>query len=75
MGKFNLSEAAKEVLAANVAGKKSGQESGVGNTKLSGDVAYGTKEVDVGHTPTKAQENDARRRRARLTSDRESSPA
>jgi hypothetical protein len=53
MGKFNLSEAAKEVLTANVAGKKSGQESGVGNTALKGDVAYGTKEVDVGHTPTK----------------------
>lgn len=53
MGKFNLSEAAKEVLAGNVASKKSGQESGVGNTSLKGDVAYGTKEVDVGHTPTK----------------------
>jgi len=53
MGKFNLSEAAKEVLAANVAGKKSGQESGVGNTSLKGDVAYGTQEKDVGHTPLK----------------------
>lgn len=53
MGKFNLSEAAKEILSGSVASKKSGQESGVGNTKLSGDVAYGTKEVDVGHTPTK----------------------
>lgn len=53
MGKFNLSEAAKEVLAGNVASKKSGQESGVGNTSLKGDVAYGTKEVDVGSTPTK----------------------
>jgi hypothetical protein len=53
MGKFNLSEAAKEVLAANVAGKKSGQESGVGNTALKGDVAYGTQEKDVGHTPLK----------------------
>ena len=53
MGKFNLSEAAKEILSGNVAKKKSGQESGVGNTSLHGDVAYGTKEVDVGHTPTK----------------------
>ena len=53
MGKFNLSEAAKEILGASVASKKSGQESGVGNTALKGDVAYGTKEVDVGHTPTK----------------------
>jgi hypothetical protein len=50
MGKFNLSEAAKEVLAGNVAGKKSGQDK---PSKLSGDVAYGTKEVEVGHTPTK----------------------
>lgn len=50
MGKFNLSEAAKEVLAGNVASKKSGQDK---PSKLSGDVAYGTKEVDVGHTPTK----------------------
>jgi len=50
MGKFNLSEAAKEVLTANVAGKKSGQDT---PSKLSGDVAYGTKEVDVGSTPTK----------------------
>jgi hypothetical protein len=50
MGKFNLSEAAKEVLAGNVASKKSGQDK---PSKLTGDVAYGTKEVDVGHTPTK----------------------
>ena len=50
MGKFNLSEAAKEVLTANVAGKKSGQDA---PSKLSGDVAYGTKEVDVGSAPTK----------------------
>lgn len=50
MGKFNLSEAAKEVLTANVAGKKSGQDA---PSKLNGDVAYGTKEVDVGSAPTK----------------------
>jgi hypothetical protein len=53
MGKFNLSEAAKEVLTGNVASKKSGQESGVGNTSLKGDVAYGTQEKDLGNTPTK----------------------
>jgi hypothetical protein len=50
MGKFNLSEAAKEILSASVASKKSGQDK---PAKLSGDVAYGTKEVDVGHTPLK----------------------
>jgi hypothetical protein len=50
MGKFNLSEAAKEILSGSVAGKKSGQDK---PAKLSGDVAYGTKEVDVGHTPLK----------------------
>jgi len=50
MGKFNLSEAAKEVLTANVAGKKSGQDA---PSKLNGDVAYGTKEVDIGSAPTK----------------------
>jgi len=50
MGKFNLSEAAKEILGASVASKKSGQDK---PAKLSGDVAYGTKEVDVGHAPLK----------------------
>jgi len=50
MGKFNLSEAAKEILTGSVAAKKGGQDK---PAKLSGDVAYGTKEVDVGHTPTK----------------------
>lgn len=51
MGKFNLSEAAKEVLTANVAAKKSGQDK---PAKLSGDVAYGTKEVgDIGTEVTK----------------------
>ena len=54
MGKFNLSEAAKEILSGNVAKKKSGQESGVGNTSLHGDVAYGTKEAgDIGTQVTK----------------------
>jgi len=50
MGKFNLSEAAKEILSSTVEGKKSGQDK---PSKLSGDVAYGTKEVDVGHAPLK----------------------
>jgi hypothetical protein len=50
MGKFNLSEAAKEILSASVASKKSGQDK---PAKLNGDVAYGTQEVDVGHTPLK----------------------
>ena len=54
MGKFNLSEAAKEILSGNVASKKSGQESGVGNTSLKGDVAYGTKDAgDIGTQVTK----------------------
>ena len=42
MGKFNLSEAAKEILAGNVAAKHGGQDK---PAKLSGDVAYGTKEA------------------------------
>ena len=51
MGKFNLSEAAKEILQATVDGKKSGQDK---PAKLSGDVAYGTKEVgDIGTEVTK----------------------
>ena len=51
MGKFNLSEAAKEILQATVDGKKSGQDK---PAKLSGDVAYGTHEVgDIGTEVTK----------------------
>ena len=72
MGKFNLSDAAKQVLSegaketfdANVASKR-GQRGGekaphgeVGKDKLHGDVAYGTHEVDVGHTPTKTQDHN-----------------
>jgi uncharacterized protein with HEPN domain len=54
MGKFNLSEAAKEILGANVAAKQSGQESGVGDTKLSTSVAYGQKDAGkIGDSPTK----------------------
>ena len=51
MGKFNLSEAAKEILAGTVSSKKSGQDK---PQKLAGDVAYGTKEVgDIGTQVTK----------------------
>jgi hypothetical protein len=51
MGKFNLSEAAKEILTASVAGKKSGQDK---PSKLSTDVAYGTKDAgDIGGNVTK----------------------
>jgi len=50
MGKFNLSEAAKDILQGTVKGKQSGQDK---PSKLNGDVAYGTGEVDVGHTPLK----------------------
>jgi hypothetical protein len=51
MGKFNLSEAAKEILSGNVSAKQSGQDK---PAKLSGDVAYGTKEVgDIGTEVTK----------------------
>lgn len=51
MGKFNLSEAAKEILQGTVEGKKSGQDK---PAKLTGDVAYGTKEVgDIGTEVTK----------------------
>lgn len=42
MAKFNLSEAAKEILAGNVSAKHGGQDK---PAKLSGAVAYGTKEA------------------------------
>jgi hypothetical protein len=50
MGKFNLSEAAKDILSGNVSGKQSGQDK---SAKLSGDVAYGTGEVDIGSVSLK----------------------
>jgi hypothetical protein len=51
MGKFNLSEAAKEILSGNVSAKQGGQDK---PAKLSGDVAYGTQEVgDIGTEVTK----------------------
>lgn len=50
--KYNLSEAAAEILAASVNGKRAQRDSGP--SKLSGDVAYGTKEVgDIGTEVTK----------------------
>ena len=51
MAKFNLSEAAKEILQGTVEGKKAAQDK---PAKLSGDVAYGTKEAgDIGTEVTK----------------------
>jgi hypothetical protein len=51
MSKFNLSEAAKEILQGTVNGKKSGQDK---PSKLTGDVAYGTKDAgDIGTEVTK----------------------
>ena len=51
MSKFNLSEAAKDILNASVNSKKSGQDK---PAKLTGDVAYGTKDVgDIGTEVTK----------------------
>ena len=50
MGKFNLSEAAKDILQGTVNSKRSGQDK---PAKLSGDVAYGTGEEDVGQAPLK----------------------
>ena len=51
MSKFNLSEAAKEILQGTINGKKSGQDK---PSKLTGDVAYGTKDAgDIGTQVTK----------------------
>ena len=51
MSKFNLSEAAKEILQGTVNGKRSGQDK---PAKLHGDAAYGTKEAgDIGTEVTK----------------------
>ena len=58
MGKFNLSEAAKEILNANIASKHSGQESGVGNSKLNTSVAYGQKDAGkIGDSPEKKDDD------------------
>jgi hypothetical protein len=49
MGKFNLSEAAKDILSGSVNSKRSGQDK---PAKLTGDVAYGTKEAGkIGDSP------------------------
>lgn len=54
MNNFNLTEAAKDILNANVSSKRGGQESGVGDTKLPTSVAYGQKDAGViGHSPEK----------------------
>ena len=51
MKKFNLSEAAQDILNGSVNSKKSGQDK---PAKLTGDVAYGTKDVgDIGTEVTK----------------------
>ena len=51
MSKFNLSEAAKEILQGTINGKKSGQDK---PSKLTGDVAYGTKDAgEIGTQVTK----------------------
>ena len=53
--KFNLSEAAKDILNASVASKRAGQD---GASKLSGETAYGTKEVgDIGTKVTKPSDS------------------
>ena len=58
MGKFNLSEAAKDILNANVAAKRSGQEGGVGDSKLDTSVAYGQKDVGkIGDSPEKKDDD------------------
>lgn len=49
MSKFNLSEAAKDILMANVSGKQSGQDA---PKKLDTSVAYGQKDVGkIGDSP------------------------
>lgn len=51
MKRFNLSEAAKEILGTTVSGKKGGQDK---PQKLGTDVAYGTKDAgDIGTEVTK----------------------
>ena len=54
MGKFNLTEAAKDILHGNVASKQGGQDK---SSKLHGDVAYGTHEAgDIGTKVTKTND-------------------
>lgn len=54
MPKFNLSEAAKEILDASVASKRGGQDH---PSRLPSSVAYGTKDVgSIGDDPEKDSE-------------------
>jgi hypothetical protein len=56
MAKTNLSEAAKDILSASVASKRG---SGDKPSKLSADVAYGTKDVGmIGQSPEMATKNN-----------------
>jgi hypothetical protein len=63
MGKLNLADAAKAILSedsrgtfsSNIGSKRGGQDK---PAKLSGDVAYGTKEVDIGHDPLKTTDSN-----------------
>mgnify|MGYP003351213995 CR=1 FL=1 len=63
MGKFNLSEAAKDILSGNVASKQSlrgqtGTKPEVGKDALHGDAAYGTKDAgDIGTRVTKTNDH------------------
>ena len=58
MGKLNLTEAAKDILNANIASKRGGQEHGVGDSKLNTSVAYGEKEAGlVGKSPEKKDDD------------------
>ena len=51
----SLTESAKEIFAANVAGKDREQDK---SKKLSGDVAYGNKEAgDIGRSPTETDDS------------------
>ena len=62
MGKLNLADAAKAILSedskgsfsSNIGSKRGGQDK---PAKISGAVAYGTKEADLGHTPTKTTDS------------------
>jgi hypothetical protein len=59
MGKLNLSEAAKEILDANVAAKRGGQEGGVGDSKLDTSVAYGQKDAGkIGDSPDQKDDSN-----------------
>ena len=63
MAKLNLADAAKAILSedskgtfsSNIGSKRGGQDK---PAKLTGAVAYGTKEADVGHTPLKTTDSN-----------------